>query len=176
MEGRCYLSYVENTKGTRALYYQWQNRNKHCYVNPLTNVGRRMHMRKIKEISAMFFICCFPSLHRRALVAHTFYTEYIGIFCLKCFRGKGEKRENQGIGRNAVQIWGTWLWPGTDVTLLKERRMSLFRRYLLKSATNDKHLPPKRLWQKRNAKVKANDMFKDSEQRRTDLENILVLV
>lgn len=68
------------------------------------------------------------------------------------------------------------MWPGTDVILLKERRMSLFRRYLLKSVTNDKHLPPKHLWQKINAKVKANEMFKDSEQRRTDLEKILVLV
>lgn len=46
----------------------------------------------------------------------------------------------------------------------------------MKSVTNDKHLPPKLLWQKINAKVKANEMFKDSEQRRTDLEKILIWV
>jgi len=65
--------------------------------------------------------------------------------------------------------------PRTDALCLEgSRRISLFRTLLSKSGTNVSHLLLNYLWQKRNAKDKANENF-DSEQRKTELE-ILVLV
>jgi len=60
---------------------------------------------------------------------------------------------------------------GTGVLCLEE-----IIRFSLKSETNSNHIPVSNPWQERNAKAKANEKFEDSEQRRTDLEKILVLV
>lgn len=60
---------------------------------------------------------------------------------------------------------------GTDVLCLEE-----IRRFLLKSATNSSHIPVSNLWQERNAKAKANEKSENNEKRRTDLEQILILV